>query len=381
MPAESLWSLADVSLAPKRLRGITLDIPHGVTAVIGWSGAGKTSLLNLLVDFEKPDAGKIAGAPRVAWVPQNGGLWPHCTVREHLEITRCSSGDIDALLTAFDLEEKERALPHELSEGEQSRLSVARALSATADVLVMDEPLVHVDPARVGKYWQVIREHLARTGASLVFSTHEPEAALGEAEHVVCLAEGRVLHAGQVAELYANPPTQELMGFLGAGNWFTPEDAARFGVEANRCIRPERLAIQPAQDSTIVVESARFKGSVEEVVLRDSASNAQRTFCHRPPANQLKRGMRVALQLIALCLCALVACACRRDTAPGPIQQRQKEAQPAHQDRHPELLELGDSLASVRVEMTSALRAEITALSRTPAPATDRLEEIKPPRT
>ena len=316
MPAESLWSLADVSLAPKRLRGITLEIPYGVTAVIGWSGAGKTSLLNLLVDFEKPNAGRIAGAPRVAWVPQNGGLWPHYTVREHLEIARHSSGDIDALLAAFDLAEKERAFPHEISEGEQSRLALARALSATADVLVMDEPLVHVDPARVGKYWQAIREHLARTGASLVFSTHEPEAALGEAEHVVCLAEGRVLHAGQVAELYANPPTPELMGFLGAGNWFTPEDAARFGIEGDRCVRPEKLAIQPAQDGAIVVESARFKGSLEEVLLRDLASDAQRTFFHRPPANQLQRGMRVALRVIALCLCALVACACQRDTAP-----------------------------------------------------------------
>ena len=297
MVAESLWSLEAVSLAPARLRGITLEIPRGITAVLGWSGAGKTSLLNLLVDFEKPDAGKICGAPRVAWVPQNGGLWPHCTAREHLEIARRSRGESDTLLSAFDLAEKARAFPHEMSEGEQSRLAVARALAASADVLVMDEPLVHVDPARAGKYWQAIREHLARTGASLVFSTHEPEAALGEAEHVVCLREGCVLHAGPVAELYANPPTPELMGFLGAGNWFTAEDAACFGIEANRCIRPERLAIEPAQDGAIIVDSARFKGSVEEVVLRDTASETQRTFFHRPTANKLQRGMRAAIRL------------------------------------------------------------------------------------
>ncbi len=316
MAAESLWSLESVSLAPSRLSGITLGIPRGVTAILGWSGAGKTSLLNLLVDFEKPDAGKISGAPRVAWVPQNGGLWPHCTAREHLEIARRSGGEIDALLTAFDLAEKARALPHELSEGEQSRLAVARALAATADVLVMDEPLVHVDPARVGKYWQAIREPCARTGASLVFSTHEPEAVLGEAQHVVCLREGRVLHAGPVAELYENPPTPELMGFLGAGNWFNADDAARFGIEANCCIRPERLAVEQSHDGTIVVESTRFKGSIEEVVLREKTSGEQRTIFHRPPANRLQHGMRVALRVIALCLCALVI-ACQRTGAPA----------------------------------------------------------------
>src|SRR5213595_1285740 len=86
-----LWTLSQVSLGPARLEGISLAIEHGVTAIIGWSGAGKTSLLNLLVGFERPDRGAITGAPRVAWVPQNGGLWPHCTAREHLEIALRSS--------------------------------------------------------------------------------------------------------------------------------------------------------------------------------------------------------------------------------------------------------------------------------------------------
>src|SRR5436190_10947192 len=119
MAAESLWSLESVSLEPARLREITLKIPLGITAVLGWSGAGKTSLLNLLVDFEKPDAGKIGGSPRVAWVPQNGGLWPHCTAREHLEIVHRSGGNIDTVLASFDLTDKASALPGELYDGEQ----------------------------------------------------------------------------------------------------------------------------------------------------------------------------------------------------------------------------------------------------------------------
>ena len=302
MTAESLWSLETVSLAPARLHAITLEIPRGVTAVLGWSGAGKTSLLNLLADFEKPDAGKIRGSPRIAWVPQNGGLWPQCTAREHLEIAGASAEKCAALLASFDLAEKVRVLPHELSEGEQSRLAVARALAAKADVLVMDEPLVHVDPARAGKYWRAIREHVARTGASLVFSTHEPEAALGEAAHVICLREGRVLHAGETPALYENPPTPETMECLGAGNWFTPEETRHWlGIEiaVARCFRPERIAIEPHADGAFVVESARFCGSIAEVVLRGGEGGTSRTFFHRPAASALRVGTGAAIHLRA----------------------------------------------------------------------------------
>ena len=290
--ADALWQLDSISLAPARLREITLAIPRGITAVVGWSGAGKTSLLNLLAGFEKADAGTIRGAERVAWVPQNGGLWPHCTAREHLEIAGRAGRGIAELLAAFDLAEKSHARPDELSEGEQSRLAVARALAGESEVLVMDEPLVHVDPARVGKYWRAIREHLARPKTSLVFSTHEPEAALGEAQHAICLREGRVLHAGPVAELYANPPTPELMDFLGAGNWFTPEEARHWlGIEiaSARCFRPEQLAIEPCVSGRFVVEAARFRGSVAEVRIRG------RSFFHRPASACLREKMSVKI--------------------------------------------------------------------------------------
>ena len=299
MPAEPLWQLDAISLGPARLRDITLAIGRGVTAVIGWSGAGKTSLLNVLAGFETAERGRITGAPRVAWVPQNGGLWAHCTVREHLEIARPSAGGIDEMLAKFDLERKTGARPHELSEGEQSRLAVARALAAEADVLVMDEPLVHVDPAREAKYWRVIREHIATTGASLVFSTHAPEAALGEASQAICLREGCVLHTGPVSQLYAQPPSEELMKFLGPGNWFTPAEArAWLGVEIAGacCFRPEEIGITPAEEGGFAVESARFRGAFAEVELHGKTGT--RSFVHRPRTATLAPGMRAVVQTL-----------------------------------------------------------------------------------
>src|SRR4051812_35132222 len=180
-----LWQLQAVGLG-RRLNDLTLSIESGVTAVLGHSGAGKTSLLNLLVGFETPDSGEISaqferGAHAIAlfWVPPDGGLWPHLTVAEH--IVAVTKTDVNHWLEEFDLVNRRDSRPDTLSAGEQARLSVARALAADAAVLVMDEPLVHLDQNRAGKYWQIIRRHLAVKGTSLVFATHSPKSVLAEA--------------------------------------------------------------------------------------------------------------------------------------------------------------------------------------------------------
>ena len=326
MAAAPLWILENVSLAPSRLRDVSLTLHPGVTAVIGWSGAGKTSLLNLLAGFEKAERGSVRGTVSVAWVPQDGGLWPHCTAREHLAIARPGGGGLDALLAAFDLAARADARPHELSQGEQARLSVARALAANAAVLVMDEPLAHVDPARAGNYWRVIREHLAATGASLVFSTHLPEIALGEAERVVCLSEGRVVHEGALRELYDAPPTAELMTFLGPGNWLTPDEAALWlgaEIERPRCFRPEQLALTSDDAGANTVEVSRFRGSVADVDLRHAASGAVRSFFHRPGAEILRAGMRVRAALLVLLAALFIVTGCERGPQSAALTARE----------------------------------------------------------
>jgi ABC-type sulfate/molybdate transport systems ATPase subunit len=283
---DSLWQLEAVSLEPRRLCNVTTRVRPGITAIIGWSGAGKTSLLNVLAGFEKPNAGEIRGTHVVGWVPQNGALWPHCTACEQIEIAAARKEEVTVLLEAFDLATLADALPADLSEGEQSRVAVARALASRAPVLVMDEPLVHVDTARAGKYWRVIQEHVCRTNASLVFSTHEPAVALGFGEHTICLHGGRVVCEGTVAELYANPSSEELMNYLGPGNWFTPEDALRWcdaPLVTARCFRPEQLAIVPDPGSPMMIEESQFVGAWESCRVRDESTGLERLFVHLPP--------------------------------------------------------------------------------------------------
>lgn len=295
-----LWTLDHVNLGAGRLKDVTLKIHAGVTSVLGWSGAGKTSLLNVLVGYETPERGIFDAPPSMYWSPQTHGLWPHCTVRQHLDLVTCGTERAEALLGAFDLSEKADVRPALLSEGERSRLSVLRALAAPTKVLVMDEPLANVDPSRVHKYWGVIRRVLEADGRSLVFSTHLPEAALSESTQVICLRDGQVLHAGPTDEAYANPPNPAVMECFGPGNWITPEDARLWfneEIDTARCFRPEQLAIEPAHISHVVVRESNFLGSMAEVELRHVSEAAVRRFLHRPSGPQLQAGAPASIRL------------------------------------------------------------------------------------
>jgi iron(III) transport system ATP-binding protein len=307
-----LWRLEAVLLKGEkshRLNNIELTIRKGVTAVLGPSGSGKTSLLNLLVGFEHPDIGFVTeglaptnGALPIYWVPQDGGLWPHLTAREHLELVagdRLSEGEMRGWLALFDIEGKERSRPAELSMGERARLSVARALASGAKALVMDEPFAHVDEARTGKYWQAIREWLAKTGASLVFSTHSPKMVLSEAQRVICVRDGLLLYEGGVEELYRRPATQAIAECLGEANWLSPDEARLWlgeEIPAAQCYRPEQIQIIPAMDGPAVVRRSCFMGSVAEVDLARAESADTRRFYHRPAGDSFRAGDRVVVR-------------------------------------------------------------------------------------
>ena len=289
--AEPLWQLSGVQIR----RGtyawpetpLTLSIGLGTTAVLGLSGAGKTSLLDLLVGFVDPSTGNIHGScngKRIAWVPQNHGLWTGHSVLDHLTLVGTSANDAARLLEQFDLTEKARVQADALSLGERARLAVARALAQRSPVIVMDEPLAHVDYARAGKYWRVIREHLAQSGAAFVFATHQPEIALAEAANAICLRAGAVVFQGPMSALYHEPATEELAAFLGPANWLSEIDAQNWlglRLDRPRCLRPECLAITPDPSGAFTVQSSRFLGSHAEVQLLDAAGTT-RTFYHRP---------------------------------------------------------------------------------------------------
>jgi iron(III) transport system ATP-binding protein len=297
----SVFNLSHVCLAPKRLVDVTLAIRPGITAVLGASGAGKTSLLNVLAAFEKPSAGVVEGGARIFWAPQDGGLWPGMTVHEHLSAMTRSKDAIADILNAFELTEQASQVPATLSRGQQSRLTVARALLADCSALIMDEPLAHIDTNRRSPFWEAIRKSITACGQSLIFATHEPELVLGEAEHVICMRAGEVFTSGAVAELYWHAPSPEHAAFLGPVNWVTSTIQAAWFLQATdtipQCLRPEQLRVEAAgsSQSPVTVHAVRFRGSHEELMLHHAGLDEIKTFWHRPSKPVLKPGIQVTL--------------------------------------------------------------------------------------
>jgi ABC-type multidrug transport system ATPase subunit len=348
--SDVLWELHGVRLnggARPRLADVTLQVRSGVTAVLGCSGAGKTSLLNLLVGFEKPDAGRLlrllpsrGGRLPLYWVPQRGGLWPHRTVREHLAAVLPGAAPpdgVDRLLAELDIAHRAGACPGELSMGEQARLAVARALAADPAVLVMDEPLAHVDVAGADRCWLAVRRCAAQRAISLIYATHVPRTVLGEAGHVVCLREGRLIYEGEVDELYLRPPTREAAEALGEVNWLEPAEEATWlsaGADGRRCYRPEHLVLRAEETGPLVVRDHRAKGPLAESELEHPATGQVRRFFHRPPDRPAAAGARVRLTVAAwavLCLAALVCGGCRPGRDPA-LKVRQWRARPLPRD-------------------------------------------------
>ena len=202
----------------------------------------------------------------------------------------------------FDLHFRQRALPAELSQGERSRLALARAGETRANVLLLDEPLSHVDPVRKPDYWRIVRQIVAEENTSMVFTSHEPETVLRHAEHVICLHDGSVVFDGAVRTLYDDPPNALIGAFLGPLNWFHADEAAAFLADqysprAVLGIRPERLRIQREKDSPIEVVSQPFGGIHTETIVKHQSTQTMKTILHQTSDIPLRVGDRVAFRI------------------------------------------------------------------------------------
>lgn len=353
---DPLWRLDRVLLAGRarpRLDAVSLEIPAGSTAILGPSGAGKSSLLNLLVGFERPQGGRVdrtfdtpPGRLPLFWAPAGNGLWPHLSVEGHLRSVADGgvSGNelVESLLAGFDLKDKSDARPDQLSQGESARLAVARALAADPAVLVLDEPLVHVDSAGAWKYWDFIQQHRRKRGpVSLVFSSHSPDVVMRDAEHVVCLDEGRLVYSGTVQELYVSPPTPELAWSLGPVNWISEGESARWladtagtnGKPWNCAHRPERLAIADSDASSLVIEGIRPSGTVDELEILHETTGERRKFFLRPHGQCARIGARIVLKIVALfALCLFLAACTPADHVPElPVRKSTSWSMPAEE--------------------------------------------------
>ncbi|MFJ4223838.1 sulfate/molybdate ABC transporter ATP-binding protein [Microbacterium sp. NPDC089695] len=209
---------------------VALQVAVGETvAVMGPSGAGKSTLLQALAGFASLDEGEIAvagrvvdrvAAPRVRTEPmrrgivllgQNPRLFPHLSVRENVAFGPRAAGtsaaharrDADDWLDRVGLPGAGDRRPQELSGGEAQRVAVARALAAAPRVVLLDEPLVALDPETAGGIRRMLRDQL--DGTTTVAVTHDAADAVALADRLVVLERGRVTQEGAVREVLAAP--------------------------------------------------------------------------------------------------------------------------------------------------------------------------------
>ncbi|HWF33482.1 MAG TPA: ABC transporter ATP-binding protein [Solirubrobacteraceae bacterium] len=217
------------------LAGLELDVQAGsLTAVLGSSGCGKTTLLRLIAGFEHADEGTIEVGGRlvsgarthvaperrgVGFVAQEGALFPHLDVAANVAFglarAERKSPRVGELLELVGLAGLERRHPHELSGGQQQRVALARALAPSPRVVLLDEPFDALDASLRVQVRAEVREALRHSGATALLVTHDQQEALSLADVVAVMREGQIVQAADPQTLYSDPLDAELAGFLG----------------------------------------------------------------------------------------------------------------------------------------------------------------------
>ena len=218
--------------------GVDLDVTEGeFFSILGPSGSGKTTCLRMIAGFEAPTEGRVwLGGQDVSGLPpyerdvntvfQDYALFPHMTVGENVEyglrVKKVSREErtkrmADAL-RMVRLEGFDRRKPVQLSGGQRQRVALARALVNRPKVLLLDEPLGALD-LKLRQAMQIeLKQIQQQVGLTFIYVTHDQEEALTMSDRLAVMNSGRVEQVGTPVEVYEQPATDFVAGFIGVSN-------------------------------------------------------------------------------------------------------------------------------------------------------------------
>ena len=292
--------------AVEALREVDLHVRGGeYLTVLGPSGGGKTTLLRVIAGFEQPERGdvRIGGASVLRHPPakrgasmvfQTAALFPHLNVYDNLALglrLRRASAEVVRDRVSKTLERLELAslanrMPGELSGGQRQRVAVARALIGQTRVVLLDEPLSHLDPVARRRLRRDLRRIHRETAATMIHVTHDQVEALSLGERVALIHQGAIVQCDSPADLYDHPATKFAIEFVGGTpvTTFTAR-ASDDGVRISHrtlplpaaqgrsgrldvAVRSEHVAISAGEQAAPVecdLESWRLSGTVSDV--------------------------------------------------------------------------------------------------------------------
>ncbi len=208
----------------------------GVTALIGPSGAGKTTIARMIAGLAQPDNGKVYHGPQVlfdkalgvnmrpcersiGYVTQEPALFPTMTVEKNILLSaQISQQEIQHLCAITNITDLLRRNPQTLSGGEARRVSIVRALAAKPKLLILDEPMNGLDPKLRKSLLTLIRKLSHQTNTPTLLITHQIEEMLTAADHAVLMANNCTPVSGNIEHVLSASETSEYLGIDDAGS-------------------------------------------------------------------------------------------------------------------------------------------------------------------
>ncbi|MNH91458.1 Maltose/maltodextrin import ATP-binding protein MalK [compost metagenome] len=286
------------------VKDVSLEVRDGgFLALLGPSGCGKTTVLRMIAGFEQPTDGSILLGDRVladagemvapehrnmAMVFQSYALWPHMSVADNvgypLKVRGVTgerrSAKIREALAAVRLEAYADRRPADLSGGQRQRVALARCLVTEPAVVLLDEPLANLDRHLRQEMEETFREFHQRSGATMIYVTHDQAEAMALATDVAVMSEGRLLQVASPQEIYARPEGRLVGGLVGQGaivawpaasvenrqlDWYVLQQllSRSHGADcADILIRPQDVEIAgegvPARVTSVLFEGERY---------------------------------------------------------------------------------------------------------------------------
>ncbi|HEY4061033.1 MAG TPA: ABC transporter ATP-binding protein [Puia sp.] len=267
------------------LRGISFtQAPLQKIAIAGATGSGKTTLLRIIAGLTQPDAGEawfenkrvtgpseqlIPGFPGIAYLSQHFELRNNYRVEEVLQHanTHLTDRAAEELYAVCRIDHLLRRKTDQLSGGERQRIALARLLTGSPRLLLLDEPYSNLDPHHKNILKTVVAEIGEKLKITCILVSHDPLDTLSWADEILVLEKGQLVQKDAPPVLYRRPVNEYVAGLFGSYTVLTPQQAGVLGVSPG-IFRPEWFRIRRVSGERVREEGQEKKGGVRGEVMR-----------------------------------------------------------------------------------------------------------------
>jgi osmoprotectant transport system ATP-binding protein len=261
------------------INNLNLKILRGeLLVLVGESGCGKTTIIQMINRLIEPDGGKIfiddvdiatldsiTLRRKIGYVIQDIGLFPHYTIEENISLLLKIEKNNKALIQTrtrelmqiinLPYEQYAKKYPKQLSGGQRQRIGVARALANNAEIIIMDEPFSALDPITRKQLQNELLSIHARYGTTIVFVTHDIDEAVKIGDRVAIMQNGEILQLGTPLQIIKHPLNEFVRTFIGKHRlWKTPQNILASDLIASFSVYTAENTLLPtvAEDYSLI---------------------------------------------------------------------------------------------------------------------------------